>query len=87
MKKKVIQKFTAEYLKSCEGATATQIADFLESYRLLQGAKDVESILISLRVPSDLLESFKAKCEISGEKYQTQIKKLMRQFVEGSRSR
>jgi uncharacterized protein (DUF4415 family) len=84
MKKKGLQKHNSEYLKMTKGVTATQAADFLESYRLLQGAKDVESILISLRVPSDLLETFKAKCEISGEKYQTQIKKLMRQFVEGN---
>jgi hypothetical protein len=82
MKKKVVQKFSAEYLKSCANATPTQVVEFLESYRLLQGSKDIESVLISLRVPSDLLSAFKKKCEISEEKYQTQIKKLMRRFIE-----
>lgn len=82
MKKKAIQKFNLEYLKATKDATPQQIVEFLESYRLLQSATEVESILISLRVPSNLLDAFKQKCEASGEKYQTQIKKLMRQFVE-----
>jgi predicted DNA binding CopG/RHH family protein len=82
MKRKAVQKFNPEYLQATKDATPLQIVEFLENYRLMQAATEVESILISLRVPSDLLRAFRAKCEIAGEKYQTQIKNLMKQFVE-----
>jgi|GEM_PF-4429121 len=83
MNEKRIIKFNPEYLKATRGATTTQIADFLECYRLLQGENSVEAP-ISLHISPELLNAFKAKCALFNRDEQTQIKKLMRQFVEGN---
>ena len=59
-----------------------QVLRFLEDFRELQKArKPARSKLISLKVPEDLLESFKAKANQTGCLYQTQIKKLMREWL------
>src|SRR2546425_736792 len=52
-------------------------ADFLESFRLLQGRAPSRSRLISLKVPEHLLDAFRGRCRLEGVKYQTQIKRLM----------
>jgi len=71
-----VQYFSEEYLEHCKQATPEQIIEFLENYRQLQTPQP-KSKLISMKVPEPLLNSFKQKCEISNVKYQTQIKKLM----------
>lgn len=58
--------------------TPTQVASFLEDGRTLFGKKEsAASTLISLRVPDNLLATFRAKCELDGVKYQRKIKDLM----------
>jgi predicted DNA binding CopG/RHH family protein len=54
----------------------------LESFRKLQSAKPAKSKLISLKVPEDLLEAFKYKAKANGFRYQTQIKQLMRDWLD-----
>lgn len=78
---KPVQYFSDDYLEQCKGATTQQILEFLEQYRLLQDRPTV-SKLISMKVPEPLLEAFRRKCELEGVKYQTQIKKLMREWIE-----
>jgi len=78
---KPVQYFSDEYLEQCKGATPLQILEFLEQYRLMQ-AKPAASKLISMKVPEPLLEAFRRKCELEGLKYQTQIKKLMQEWIE-----
>lgn len=77
-----VQYFTDEYLKQCQSATPKQILDFLESYRLMQTPPE-KSKLISMKVPEHLLAAFRKKCELEGVKYQTQIKILMQQWLDG----
>jgi len=63
--------------------TTTQIAQFLEDYRsLMMNNSKGKSKLISIKIPESLLNTFKLKCENKGIKYQTQIKALMKKWVE-----
>ncbi len=78
---KPVQYFSDEYLEQCKGATPLQILEFLEQYRLMQ-SKQAASKLISMKVPEPLLQAFRRKCELEGLKYQTQIKKLMQEWIE-----
>lgn len=79
--KKAIQYFTNEYLEQCKQMTPLQIAQYLDDYRKLFEKKS-NSILISIKIPEDLLSAFKKKSDICEVKYQTQIKKLMRKWLE-----
>ncbi len=68
-------------------ASPDQIADFLESYRMMMAEKDlVGSKAISLRVPLALLNAFRKKAELEGVAYQSQIKKLMEQWVHSGKT-
>lgn len=81
-----IQYFSDEYLKVSQKMTTREIFDFLENFQHLVAknktnfVKD-KSILISLKVPENLLNDFKGRCERSGLKYQSQIKKLMVEWL------
>lgn len=82
--KKPIQKFETTYIEALNGATPTQIARWLEDYRIMVGSKSkvvAKSKLISLKVPEDMLAAFRQKAEMSGVRYQTQIKKLMEDWL------
>jgi hypothetical protein len=72
-----------------------EILQILEDYRNLaaigtgsnalgnwgpRATKD-KSILISLKVPESLLEEFREECELQDVRYQTQIKKLMKDWL------
>ena len=80
---KPVQYFNDDYLNKTSTATPEQIVVFLEEFRLMQAPSKTpsRSKLISLKVAEDLLSVFRAKCEIEGVKYQTQIKKLMSQWI------
>lgn len=87
--KKGIQFFTEEYLKSCRGMTPDQIIEFLENYRMLLaqsqiGASQEKSLLISLKIKPSLLQAFKSKAASKAIPYQTQIKKLMMEWLNGA---
>ncbi len=85
---KAVQYFDKDYLEQSRKASTEQILHYLEQFRLMQSAKYApasKSRLISLKVADDLLTLFRAKCEVEGVKYQTQIKKLMSEWVEKSK--
>jgi uncharacterized protein (DUF4415 family) len=75
------QLFTDEYLNECKKMSSTQIAQFLEDFRLSQAPVSSKSKLISIKVPEDLLEAFREKCKEDGVKYQSKIKDLMRDWI------
>ena len=77
-----VQFFTPEYLEQVRDATPEQVLEFLEDFRLMQAAHQ-PSRLISLKVPQALLDAFRARCELQGVRYQTQIKTLMRDWLKG----
>ena len=78
---KTLQKFSDEYLESCRAMTPDQIIQVLDDFRRLHSARPAPSKLISIKVPSDLLNVFKAKATIANTPYQTQIKALMKAWV------
>lgn len=61
--------------------TADQVIRFLEDFRNLHAGPPTRSKLISLKVPDDLLQAFRRRAELAGVPYQTQIKRLMRNWV------
>jgi predicted DNA binding CopG/RHH family protein len=79
-----VQYFTDEYLDECRKLSATEIAKFLEDFRLIHGQVKSKSRLISLKVPESLFNAFKLKAKAKGVKYQTQIKQLMQTWLDRS---
>ncbi len=78
---KSLQYISDEYLEHCRSLTPQQIAEFLESFRRLHEPPR-KSKPISLRVEESLLTAFRRRCELLGERYQTRIKTLMREWLE-----
>ena len=77
---KALQKFSREYLQSTREVTADEVVRFLDDFRRLH-AGSAPSRLISMRVPEPLLSAFKQKCAMEGARYQTQIKRLMTDWL------
>jgi len=79
-----VQYFSDEQLQRSQALSATEKMRFLDEYRQLHGSRqaDIKSKLISLKVPEDLLEQFKQRCAANNVKYQTQIKQLMREYLD-----
>jgi predicted DNA binding CopG/RHH family protein len=81
MKQKPIQYFNKEYVERCRELTPDQILEFLENFRMLASESREKCQLISLKIEPSLLQAFKTKAKLSGVPYQTQIKKLMKEWV------
>ncbi len=79
-----VQYFSKEYLEQCKQMKPADILRFLDEFRRLHSpAARRGSRLISLKVPEHLLEAFKARASLHEVPYQTQIKKLMMEWVTG----
>ena len=72
-----VQKFSDDYLERCREMSHDEIVRFLDDFRRIHGKPRARSRLISLKVPEDLLATFKAKAHLCNVHYQTQIKTLM----------
>ena len=81
--KKPVQYFSEEYLARCREMKPREVLEFLEGFRSLHGTSNPASRLISLKVPEDLLDAFRKRCRLEGIRYQTQIKRLMRDWLLG----
>lgn len=77
---KPVQFFDDDYLEQCKTFSTEAILDYLDNFRLMQQAND-KTRLISMKVSESLLASFRVKAELHQIKYQTQIKKLMADWV------
>ena len=79
---KTIQYFSDEYLQQCQNMTSDQVVRFLDDFRQLHGAPtQSRSKLISIKIPENLLNAFKARAALAGKPYQTQIKLLMKAWL------
>ena len=78
---KPVQYFSDDYLERCHAFSVDATIEYLESFRQLQSPAD-KTKLISIKIPQSLLAGFKRKAELHNVKYQTQIKKLMREWLE-----
>ena len=76
-----VQFFSDEYLARCRAMKPEEVLEFLESFRQLSQRTGHTSRPISLKVPQDLLDAFRAKCRLEGVRYQTQIKRLMSDWL------
>ena len=81
-KPRPVQRFTSEYLGRCRSLSPDDVVRFLEDFRRIQGAANARSRLISLKVPEPLLAAFKIQARLRGVPYQTQIKVLMRRWLD-----
>ncbi|HUD70354.1 MAG TPA: hypothetical protein VMQ62_00200 [Dongiaceae bacterium] len=77
-----VQYFTDEYLERCRAMSVAERAEFLESFRRLQASGRTRSRLISLKIPEALLQAFRRRCDLEGVRYQTQIKRLMGEWLD-----
>jgi len=88
-KNRVVQEFSPEYLAQCQKMSPEEIVRFLDQFRRIHGNSAIQknkSKLISMKVPEDLLQAFKAKAELEGMRYQSQIKVLMRQWLSAGKN-
>ncbi|HSG32676.1 MAG TPA: hypothetical protein VLB82_14160 [Thermodesulfobacteriota bacterium] len=77
-----VQYLSKEYLEQCKKMTPEQIIQFLDDFRTLHGSVDrSKSKLISIKIPENLLNAFKTRSKLVGVPYQTQIKKLMTEWI------
>ena len=84
-----VQYFTDEYLEHCRSITVEQKLQWLDDMRAIVAlgqAARAKSRLISLKVPQPLLDAFKTKARLQGVPYQTKIKTLMREWLEGKQT-
>jgi len=77
-----VQFFSDDYLERCRAMKPAEVLDFLESFRLLHGGAPSGSRLISLKIPVHLLGAFRGQCRLEGVRYQTQIKRLMSDWLQ-----
>ena len=78
---KTVQYFSDDYLEQSRSFSVDATLDYLESFRLLRSPGE-KMKLISIKIPESLLKSFRRKAELHQIKYQVQIKKLMREWIE-----
>jgi uncharacterized protein (DUF4415 family) len=81
---KTVQYFTDEYLRESRKLTPDQVLRFLDDFRRMHAVHEDPTRLISLKVPESLLNAFRARCDLEGRRYQTQIKALMREWLQRS---
>ncbi len=81
---KTVQHFSDEALDRAKDLTTTQIIEFIENFRNLhfQASLNQKSVLISMKVPNDLLQVFKMTAQLKGKRYQSWIKELMWKAIE-----
>lgn len=79
-----VQRFSDDYLVRCRDLSPDDIVRFLEDFKRIHGTTARGTRLISIKVPEALLAAFKTQARLRGIPYQTQIKALMRSWLEGA---
>jgi len=78
---RALQTFSDEYLQRCKDLSIEEKLDFIENFRLLHSEITSPSKLISIKVPEDLLNAFKIKSKLENTPYQSNIKELMKDWL------
>jgi uncharacterized protein (DUF4415 family) len=79
---KTLQFFSDNYLAQCGQLSTEQIVRYLEDFRVVNmPLKKPRSKLISIKIETDLLETFKTKARLDGVPYQSRIKAIMRDWL------
>lgn len=74
-------KKTKQIHKKQKKLTPDQTIDFLDNFQNVINGKDKKTKLISLRIPENILESFKVLTQEKNQKYQSIIVHLMREWI------
>ena len=74
-------KKTKQIHKKQKKLTPDQTIDFLDNFQSVINGKDKKTKLISLRIPENILESFKVLTQEKNQKYQSIIVHLMREWI------
>lgn len=83
---RALQKFSKESLERSRFLPIEEVIGFLEDFRCFHSeGTPQESRSISIRIPKNLLSTFRTKSKIEGMHYQTQIKKLMEEWLATTR--
>lgn len=82
MKQSEKRKPSAKDILLERGQSNLKNLQFLEDMRVLSSNVSSRLKLISIKMPEDLLRAFKFACENQNIKYQTQIKKLMAEWLD-----
>lgn len=61
--------------------TPDEAVQFLEDFRLMMSRKDKEAKLISIRIPENILNTYKTEAKLNGQKYQSLMVEAMRQYL------
>lgn len=83
-KKAPIQYFNADYIDRCRDLNPDQILEFLDDFQTLMSETPQKCQPISIKIEPALLRAFKMKAKLAGIPYQTQIKKLMKAWIQGA---
>ena len=86
MNKNAVQHFSDEQVEIGRKLKPTDIAKFLEDFRLMHEDNGA-SKLISIKIPERTLEVFKQRCSMQGARYQTQIQQLISDWLQVSENR
>jgi predicted DNA binding CopG/RHH family protein len=78
---KNLQKFSDEYLQRCMKLSIEERMNFIENYKLAMSDEPSPLKSIRIKIPDYLHIAFKQKANLEGVAYQTQIKKLMKQWI------
>lgn len=78
---KALHKFSDEYLERCKKLSIEERLEFIENYQRMHNDVSSQTKSISLRIQDPLLIAFKQKAKLEGVAYQTQINKLMKDWV------
>lgn len=78
MKMKKIKTKNNSLVKMKNEITPLQAVQFLESMRKLAEEKDEPTVMISLRVPGNILKILKNKAKLENKKYQSLIIEILR---------
>ncbi len=81
-----VQYFSEAYIQLCQKMSLEEIVDKISEqqdffWQLHQEKSFNESVLISLKIPKNLLTEFRKKSSASGVKYQTQLKNLIMSWI------
>lgn len=82
---KTVQFFTDTYLDECKKISNEEKLEFLDNYQRLYfqslEARSSKTRLISVKIEESLLQAFRICALTESIPYQTQIKKLMKEWV------
>lgn len=79
-KKRALQKFKKSDLDN--RASTEQVAIFLHDFMAMAHGQDSKTKMISIRVPENILNTFRLKARSEGIAYQSKIVSLMRAWAQ-----